>query len=483
MLRSCIRVVTQALHIYEPLYRMYMALNAWKVQRRFYQDFDNLLNQLRHVTLAEDEQPRLLVTGILETGKKPTLNAFLRQVSEQAGLKLVLLDEQEKHEKQDQDHFHIPRAIRVRGYDSYAVCRLTKTMKAAIENDSFLAKTADHLYQRQNGTMTRSYAQAMVWYYAQVYQAAIDAYQPAAVLIWSKFSALHLLCDHICRKNKVTPLYMEYGSIPGTFALDAGGQMGESYAAREYKAFRELPVLQEEYEQAHTVLNYLRESRLNRNVQLQNTDELDQLRKELPPDRPVVLFAGQNDFDSGLLPYDEHAKENHSPMFADSRAAALHLLQVAQAMGFSLVYKPHPAMVDRIKKMTWPKDLYVVRSTDINTLIDYADLIVTVVSQTNYISSIRQKATLSLGYNQLRGKGVTYEAYTESEIPAAIELALEQGMTPEMKTNFVTHTAQMLRYALYDDLTERPVRFGAAVEQASDFIVQQIQHAQPSSSR
>lgn len=475
MLRSCIRIVTQALHIYEPLYRLYMALIAWKVQRRFQQDFDGLLDQLRHVTMAEGEKPCLLVTGILETVKKPTLLPFLRQVSERAGMKLILLDEQEKPEKQDQDHFYIPRAIRVRGYDSFAAFRLTKTMKADVENDRFLAMTADYLYQRQNGTMTRSYAQAMTWYYAQIYQAAIDAYHPRTVLIWSKFSALHQLCDHICRKNGVTPLYMEYGSIPGTFALDAGGQMGESYAAREYKAFRELPVSQEECEQARAVLNYLRESRLNRNAQQQDTEELDRLRKELSPDKPVVLFAGQNDFDSGLLPYDEHAKENHSPMFADSRAAVLHLFQVAQTMGFSLVFKPHPAMVDRIKRMTWPDDLHVVKSTDINSLIDCADLVITIVSQTNYVSSIRQKATLSLGYNQLRGKGVTYEAYTENDIPAVITQALSHGMTLEMKENFVNHTAQMLKYALYDDLTERPVRFGASMDQAADFILQHIQ--------
>ena len=157
-------------------------------------------------------------------------------------------------------------------------------------------------------------------------------------------------------------------------------------------------------------------------------------------------------------------------MFANSREAVLHLAQLADEMGFNLIFKPHPAMIIRAKREKWPENVQLVTNVDINALIDLADAVVTIVTQTGYVACIREKAVLTLGYNQLRGKGATYEAYTKEQIPQALQDAFTHGYTDEMKQNFCVHTAQMLRYALYDDLTERPLRFGQSAKQAAAYL-------------
>ena len=217
-------------------------------------------------------------------------------------------------------------------------------------------------------------------------------------------------------------------------------------------------------------MDYLRESQLNRNAKNTSTDEYDKLVTALIPGKPVVMLAGQSDFDSGLLPYDDAAKANHSPMFADSVEAARHLAEVAKEMDFNFIFKPHPAMAAAMRARKWPRNLHLVTNTDINKIIDLSDLVVTIVSQTGYMSTIRRKATLTLGYNQLRGKGVTYEAFEKDAIPGAIAEALANGQTEAQRQAFIRHAAQMLRYNLYDDMTDRPLRFGQTAAEAAEFI-------------
>lgn len=472
--RSLARVVTQALHIYEPLYRIHGYMLSRKKQQIFDQEFNALYQEICAAASPKQAgKQRIIVTGILQTEKKPTLFRFFEAISrELRDTELIFLDEQAKPiETERHSHHYIPRAIRAAGYEPHLPFHLSRQEKCCIAMDPEIQKAAEFLYARQQD-MTLSYAKALAYRYDQIYRVAIEVYQPDAVIIWSEFPALHMLCRHICREYGVIPVYMEYGSLPGTFSLDARGQMGESWIAQDYQSFRQLPVEQHQMEHASRVLSYLRDSQLNRNKQETSTAELEKLQKRLTAGKPIVLFAGQNDFDSGLLPYDSAAKQNHSPLFADSMEALAYLADAADEIGYQLIYKPHPAMAERTVQQAekLPQNVHVILHTDIHKIIDFSDLVITVVSQTGYVSCIREKATLTLGYNQLRGKGATYEAYSLEQMIPAIQEALRYGMTEEKKKNFLIHTAQMLQYGVYDDLTDRTLRFGQSTECAVRFL-------------
>ena len=472
--KAPVKAIMQKTNLYVPAARLYGMLRQPRRQKEFSASFDELIADIRtSAARLANGRPKMVVTGMLTWASVPTLFRFLEEINAaMPEMDFIYLDEEPTKTISNGGvaHHHLPHALRPAGYDTLMNITLTEEMKSDLASDKNLAAAAENLHQRQSTTMNRSYAQAMAWYYNKVYRTIIECYKPKAVMIWSKFPPLHLLCDHICRETGVTPLYIEFGSLPGTFALDSFGQMGESDPARNYKDFLQKPVTDEEIARGEKVLNYLRESRLNRNVQTQQTDELDALTRSLDSSKPIVLLAGHNDFDSGLLPYDDAARTYHSPMFESSAAAVEHFAALSRDMGFQLVFKPHPAMVEKALLRAWPKEVHLVTRTDINKIIDMADVVVSIVSQTSYVSSIRRKATLTVGYNQLRGKGVTYEAYRKEDIPSALSAAIRDGFTDEMQRSFNQHAAQMLRYALYDDLTERPLRFGQSVQSAADFL-------------
>lgn len=482
-LRSLIREITTKLHLYKPLYCVYSMLLQREKCKQFDREFTCLLDEINNAPVSyPSHADTVLFTGIFYEEKKPTIRRFFSEIEEcLEDAAFIYLDEQKKPEKAEDcwAHHYMPRAIRASGYDFFISYPLTKEMKRTLHENADVRRAAELLYLRQSKDMTRSYACALACWYNRVYRTIIDHYQPKAAVIWCKFPALHTLFDSICKEKGVIPLYMEYGSLPGTFALERCGQMGESRIATDYRTFRERPTTQDEEEAADNVLKYLRESHLNRNVQTQSNDEIDQVKKRMNPQWPTVLFAGNNDFDSGFLPYDAHAQTFHSPLFENSTAAVAQLAALAETMHFNLIYKPHPAMSDRVSSEHLPIHVILAIDVDINRIIDLSDTVVTISSQVGYISCIRQKAVLTLGYNQLRGKGATYEAYSLELIPQQLMRSLQEGFTKEMKVHFLRHVAQLLCYELFDDLTPRPIRYGQLTKQAAQRIKHCIDSGSP----
>ncbi|MEG0759802.1 MAG: hypothetical protein RR505_15430 [Raoultibacter sp.] len=263
---------------------------------------------------------------------------------------------------------------------------------------------------------------------------------------------------------------MEFGSIPGTFALEDQGQMGESRIATEAEAFRALPVTDEQLQQTDTILDFLHTSGLNRNEQVKD-ERLSMVYEQLDRQKPLVVFAGQNDFDSGIVPYDKRARKYHMPIFADSLEAAHYLEDLSQQEGWNFIFKPHPFMrrvITEDTPMNW------IAQCNFNELIDSADVVVTGVSQSSYIALIRGKPCVTIGYNQLRGKGCTWETNQLEQIAPAIRDALREGFTAEQQEAFRVHVTQLLRYALFDDCSERSLRYGQPPKQAVKLFAQEM---------
>ena len=301
-------------------------------------------------------------------------------------------------------------------------------------------------------------------YWANYYaETVIEYLKPRRVLLWNEFHAIHRIIAHVCKTKKIEVKYMEFGVLPGTFVMEDKGQMGESFPARHPMEFMRMPVMDSEIIQAEEVWRYLRKSGLNRNHQIKN-NILEDIQKHLHPKRPVILYTGQNDFESGLQPYTELSKKYHSPIFQSSKEALWYLSGLAAKNKWNLLYKPHPLMAEcEDETDNTPENVIKIVSGNINDLIDFADMNITILSQTGYISLIRNKPTLMLGYTQLKNKGCCYEAFQISDIESEIKRALEEGFSEKMKKAFGKHIAQLLKYYLLDDLSERNIRYGRAI--------------------
>ncbi len=291
----------------------------------------------------------------------------------------------------------------------------------------------------------------------------INLLKPERVLIYCSFPPGHRILKVLCGKYNVPVIYTHKGALPKTWSFEIGGEMGESLPAIYAEEFFKLPVNKEDIMEAKEVWEYLNTSKINRKIQ-PKTNWIGKIQSKIKSERPVIFYAGQNDVQSGLAYYGENAKRYHSPIFSSSIAALPFLAELAEKNNWNLLYKPHPAYMPTEEQVNaFPGNVIYVDYADINDVIDYADLTITILSSTAYVALIRKKPVLMLGYNQLKGKGCTYEAFAEDVIEDMIRLALEEGFTDCQRKAFTRHIAQLLKYYLYADLDDGIKTYGKPV--------------------
>lgn len=441
--------------VYQKISWIYDKATVGQRTRKFESVFDDFYAEVRQ---TEVQSNGILCMGILCTPHKPTLIPFLSQVKDSSGKQIILLDESREEDAECPfPRFRVPRSAPVK-YDRNIEFKGTPEMQKKLEEKEFLGNAVKNITERLPN-IKESYAKVLVYKSYEMYHFILDTWKPSEVIIWSEYNALHTVFAHTCREKGIDPIFMEFGVLPGTFALERGGQMGKSDVAVNDKDFLALQVNDAELEKTQDVLQFLKESGLNRNIQ-PDGNAMKHLEKRLKPNRPIVLFAGQHDFDSGMVPYTEETKKYHSPAFVSSLDAVKYLAELAEKNDWNFIFKPHPGMVNRYRKTEFPENTIYLTDINLNELIDRVDVVVTLMSQTAYVSLIRGCATVTMGYNQLRGKGCNYEAFSKEIIEEKIKEAIVNGYTEDQKEKFLLHTAQLLKYYLFDDMRERKIRYG-----------------------
>lgn len=310
--------------------------------------------------------------------------------------------------------------------------------------------------------VTEESAYYMVYYMYQYVMHVLDILQPKLIIVYALFMVQHFILEEMCIEKGIRLITTHQGLLPGTLAFDIGGEVGKSLPAVYAKEFLRLPVGGEDMAHAEKVWDFLHESRLNRKIQHKNNC-VEYVLENIDKDKPIVFFAGQNDINSNMVPYREETEKYHSPIFRTSIDAGIYIAELCKKNGWNFVYKPHPMRTESEEKERLPGNTIYVESGDINALIDLSDVIVTILSQTNYNALIRYKPVVMLGYSQAKGKGITYEAFSEEIIEETIQEAIKKGFTEEQKKAFLVHIAQVLKYYLFDDLMERGIRYGRKV--------------------
>lgn len=269
----------------------------------------------------------------------------------------------------------------------------------------------------------------------------------------------HIILSKICRDNNIQIIYTHQGIIPGTIAFDTIGEVGESVSALYPDQCCKLLVSEQEINKTNEILAYLKLNGMNRKVMPRNTWKEDVINR-IAEGKHIILYAGQNDVFSHMVPYTEKTQKFYSPIFESSEDALFFLAELCQKNGWNIIYKPHPMYVNRTRPDSFPDNVIYVPFGNINEMIDYCDVMITILSTSNYISLIRNKPVVMLGYNQIKGKGCTYEAFEKEHIEEKIKDALKYGFSSEQQSAFVKHVARSLKYYLYDDLQHKELEYG-----------------------
>ncbi len=329
----------------------------------------------------------------------------------------------------------------------------------------YLKQAKENFEKRYDNKLGHGYAYNFVWSSYIYLDNLLSILKPSKVIMWNEFYPFHTILKGICLENKIPLEYMEFGCIPGTFCIEKKGQQGESIPARFSYVYELIPVKKKEIQTTKKIIEYIVKNKLNRNVQpkcLMGDISL----KYFMAHRKTIVFYGHNEYESGIFPYTLFSKKYHSPIFTDSLDALSYLVVLAKKNNWNIIFKPHPTMINLgFYKDFEMEGVDIVYNVDINDLIDFADVNITILSQVGYISAIRNKPTVMMGYTQLKNKKCVYEVYKKKGIEGIIKKAIRLGCTRNQKENMSRHCAKLLNLYLYDDLTHSEFPFGKKIEE------------------
>lgn len=438
---------------------------AYKTEQDFIDNLENGIKELDRMEIARDNRKIVLISGAMVAFDKGTIQ-YLNQIADQdRETRYILLSEvtAENRRKTREcikfEYLCTPHLLAKEMFVSYFPITISEEVKEYISERGYLCRAIENLHGRHRNA-GEGYIEAWICYADRYIQHLLDKVHPQRVVLWNEFYAFHMIFDHICAAKKIPVMYMEFGCIPGTLSLELLGQQGESYIARHPWRFRTLPVRREEIRFAETVKQYIVERRLNRNKQPEY-GRLNIKKEEIG--KPIIVYFGQNDYESGLAPYTEKSRKYHSPFLKSTQEGFEILQNLAEKNNWILIYKPHPIM----QNLGMDEDVSFqdIRMNDINIheLIDCADVVVTILSQSAYEAIMRDKPVVMLGYTELHKSGIIYEAYSQQKVEKILKQAIKKGYTKRQRKRFIRHIARLLKYCLLDDQTHPEFPYGKGI--------------------
>ena len=302
-------------------------------------------------------------------------------------------------------------------------------------------------------------------------------------ILWHQFNGYCTALATLCEDLALPVVFTHLGTLPRTIVFEVGGQMAESWVARESNRFLNLPVTDSELENARAYLATVRAERADRKPQTEEWSIRDRVAKHRDQGRKIVFYAGQNDYRAGILPATLPHARLHSPLYTDTREALIHLAELAEDHDWAVLFKPHPNVQKEYEAevASYPGRIETVIGANVFECIYESDATATIVSQVSYLALIHGRPLVLLGNIPLGGKGCAYEVADRSEVARAVEQAISEGFTAAQNLAWERHVAQLLKYYLFaiDQSTLDCV--GRGCDEAARFLICQARLPSPAS--
>ena len=253
---------------------------------------------------------------------------------------------------------------------------------------------------------------------------------------------------------------MEHGWIPGTIQFD-------KYWADEFYKYSSEPEIDLETnnrgQRIRQITEYIIQSKIDTG-KYRETEADNRSLQRIDKSKKTVFFAGMDDYGMGINSKSIYWKKNVMSVFSSTDEAAIFIAEICKKNNWNFVFKPHPNSTSKCNIDKIYNSIIRVNYTKIDELIQIADVVISVASKVEYITLLHKKPLIKLGFITLYKKGCCYEIKDRSQIESQLKKAIEQGMTVEQNRIFESHIAQLLSYHLWDDLTERKLRYGLPLD-------------------
>ncbi len=346
--------------------------------------------------------------------------------------------------------------------------KLSEEIKNRVYGEEYLYDLAKRRILRG---YSKSVAIALAYEAERYFEVLIEKINPRLLIVWNNWGNNSVVPCEIAKKRGIPVISAERGFLEGTMMFSKNGY-GKDLINTNPEKFCVLPVRSSEIKEAKEVIKFLKDSRFNRYIQPVSSS-LEQLRQKMNNGKHNILFTGSFDCENPIFPQNDEVKMLYSPFFETSEKAFEFIKKLARKNDWNLIYKPHPLMdqVDQSKnRYNESSHVHIIKEIDINDLIDFADVVICMVSGVSYISLIRGKPLVELAYTPLKSKGCCYEPDSEADIEFKIKKALKDGYTTEQEKAFIRHVAQVNKYYYFDDLGSRAIRYGRSIEEISTIL-------------
>lgn len=326
--------------------------------------------------------------------------------------------------------------------------RLGIDLKPKVKAHDRLTRICAEIFRYDNGNRSHRECYISMHLYKQYITHELKRFSPDLVVLWHQFNAYHYLIEDWCQTRGVPVLYGEHGVLPGSWCFEFGGQMAESWISRDPGAFRALPVDAGDLDRARGYLAHAVDTRMNRKAPGLTAAEAGLADRLTADPRPKILYAGVNDYKAGLQPFSQHRTLRHTGDFISTPAGLEALLPLARKNGWHILYKPHPSIKHHPDALSAHQDYLSVidKRVDLVDLLQYADALATIVSQSAYMALMHDTPVVLMGRMQLSGSGLVEEALYRRDLEAAVKSALAGGDHETRRARLEEHVARLLRY-------------------------------------
>lgn len=297
-----------------------------------------------------------------------------------------------------------------------------------------------------------------------IYYKSLFAYlEPCSLIWWGGWSRDSYIVQYIAKKQGFHFAFGEHGWFPGTINLDYEGIAGQSVFCMNPNRYNPL-VLEESYDKNlfENIRNYV--------LSTENTGKLDELEwnKILNLDKsvPTFLLIGMADYGMDMNQDSEYWTRMISSCVKGSMDALEKCAKVCKKYGWNLIYKPHPKEHEsQVIEDVEMEGVTFVQNIPIEKLIDIVDVAISITSAVDFKVLLHGKPLVQIGKNSLNTAECTYCATTAEDIKEKMIQAVEYGFTTKMKEKYERHMMQLLKTVLWDDMSEREVRYGRSIEE------------------
>lgn len=307
---------------------------------------------------------------------------------------------------------------------------------------------------------TRKVTESIYYYYREI----INLLEPKGIVIWGGWQREAYILKHLAEKNNIPYGFMEHGWVPGTIQFDKGGIAGQSEYVRKPDVMEKIST-HISSEDVRRICKFAIDLKLDTSNFTESEVE-EEILDSIDDNIKTIFLVGMDDYNMAMNPASDYWRRYVSSV-VDSTQQAFELLEKECIKNnWNLIYKPHPCR-DNLNDQTTDdqkQHAYIFYKLSVDRLIEKADVVVSISSAVEYKALMYGKPLVQMGKSSLTGQGCSYEIVSTTEVGTKMKEAVNLGMTELQKENFEVFVAKLLDNYLWDDLSERSLRYGRTIQ-------------------